>query len=89
MLHCSSAVGPLDIERDDDRLDELYKLQHELGLVKVCVRPDPADRTDRVYIEGDILFHPHSTQFEELESLRRKNRHRCWDDGRSIGREDL
>ena len=69
LLHCSSAVGPLDIERDDDRLDELYKLQHELGLVKVCVRPDPADRTDRVYIEGDIMFHPHSTQFEELESL--------------------
>lgn len=69
LLHCSSAVGPLDIERDDDRLDELYELQRELGLVKVCVRPDPADRTDRVYIEGDILFHPHSTQFEELESL--------------------
>ncbi len=69
LLHCSSAVGPLDIERDEDGLDELYELQHELGLVKVCVRPDTADRTDRVYIEGDILFHPHCTQFEELESL--------------------
>ena len=69
LLHCSSAVGPLDIERDDERLDELYELQREFGLVKVCVRPDPADRTDRVYIEGDILFHPRSTQFEELESL--------------------
>ena len=69
MLHCSSEVGPLDIERDDDRLDELYKLQRELGLVKVCARSDPADRIDRVYIEGDIVFHPYGTQFEELESL--------------------
>ena len=69
LLHCSSAVGPLEIEHDDDRLDELYELQRELGLVKVCVRPDLADRTDRVYIEGDIVFHPHSTQFEELEAL--------------------
>ena len=69
LLHCSSDVGPLEIEHDDDRLDELYELQQELGLAKVCVRPDPADRTDRIYVEGDIVFHPETTQPEELESL--------------------
>ena len=69
LLHCSSDVGPLEIEHDDDQLDELYELQRELGLAKICVRPDSADRTDRIYVEGDIVFHPDTTQTEELESL--------------------
>ena len=69
LLHCSSEVGPLEIEHDDDQLDELYELQKELQCAKVCVFPDPADRTDRVSVEGDIVFHPDTTQFEELESL--------------------
>ena len=69
LLHCSSDVGPLEIEHDDDHLDELYELQRELGLAKVCVRPDPASRTDRIYIEGGIVFHPDTTQLEELEVL--------------------
>ena len=69
LLHCSSEVGPLELEHDDDALDDLYKLQRDLGLAKVCVRPDPADRTDRVFVEGDIVFHPESTQLEELDSL--------------------
>ena len=69
LLHCSSEVGPLEIEDDDDLFDELYELQKELQCAKVCVSPDPADRTDRVSVEGDIAFHPDTTQFEELESL--------------------
>ena len=69
LLHCSSEVGPVEIEHDDDRLDELYKLQQKLKCAKVCVHPDPADRTDRISVEGDIVFHPDTTQFEELESL--------------------
>ena len=72
MARCSIAVVrmvPLELEHDDDALDDLYKLQRDLGLAKVCVRPDPADRTDRVFVEGDIVFHPESTQLEELDSL--------------------
>ena len=65
----SPGNGPLEIEHDDDQLDELYELQRELGLAKICVRPDSADRTDRIYVEGDIVFHPDTTQPEELESL--------------------
>ena len=33
------------------------------------MHPNPADRTDRVYVEGDIMFHPSTTQLEELELL--------------------
>ena len=69
LLHCSSEVGPVEIEQDDYRLDELYELQRELKCAKVCVHPDPADRTDRISVEGDIVFHPDTTQLEELESL--------------------
>ena len=35
----------------------------------MCLYPDPADRTDRIYVEGDIVFHPDTTQLEELETL--------------------
>ena len=69
LLHCSSEVGRLEIEHDDDLFDELYELQKELQCAKVCVSPYLADRTDRVSVEGDIAFHPDTTQFEELESL--------------------
>lgn len=69
LLHCTSEVGPVELEHDDHQLDELYELQKKLQCAKVCVFPDPADRTDRVSVEGDILFHPETTQFEELESL--------------------
>ena len=69
LLHCSSEVGPVEIEQDDNRLDELYVLQRKLNCAKVCVYPDPADRTDRISVEGDIVFHPETTQLEEIESL--------------------
>ena len=38
-------------------------------MVKVCVRPDAADRTDRISVEGDIMFDPNNTQPEELDAL--------------------
>ena len=69
LLHCSSEVGPLGIQRDDELLDQLYELQRKLKCPKVCVHPDPANRTDRIYVEGDIMFHPSTTQLEELELL--------------------
>ena len=69
LLHCSSEVGPIDLEHDDDAIDDLYDLQQELGGPKVCVRPDPADRTDRVFVENDLVFHPDTTQLDELDSL--------------------
>ena len=69
LLHCSSEVGPVEIEHDDNRLDELYNLQKKLKCAKVCAHPDPADRTDRISVEGDIVFHPDTTQLEEFEML--------------------
>ena len=56
LLHCSSDVGPLEIEHDDDRLDELYELQQELGLAKVCVRPDPRTAQTVSMLRGTSCF---------------------------------
>ncbi len=70
MLRCSSEVGPLEVEHDDELLDQLYDLQcDELGPVKICLRPDSADQTDRIFVEHGLMFDPKTTQLEELDSL--------------------
>ncbi len=70
LLRCSSEVGPIEVEHDNDNLDELYDLQRDvLGPVKICLRRDSADKTDLAFIEHGLLFHKDTTQFEELESL--------------------
>ena len=70
LLRCSSEVGPREVEHDDETLDELYDLQRdELGPVKICLRPDSTDRTDRIFVEHGMMFHPKTTQVEELDSL--------------------
>jgi hypothetical protein len=70
LLRCSSEVGPIKVEHDNDNLDELYDLQRDvLGPVKICLRRDSADKTDLAFVEHGLLFHKDTTQFEELESL--------------------
>jgi hypothetical protein len=68
LLHCRSFVGHLGL-RDDALLDQLYELQIELGHAKVCLTPDVRAREDVVSVEGDILFHPRTTQIQEFVGL--------------------
>ena len=68
LLRCHSYVGRLDLKRDA-LLDDLYRAQRDFGFVKVCVRREATDQTDDISVEGDLLFHPETTQVEELELL--------------------
>ena len=70
LLRCSSEIGLVDVEHDDDKLDELYELQRDvLGPVKICLRPDSANQTGRIFVEHGLMFDPKTTQLEELDSL--------------------
>ena len=68
LLRCRSHVGHLDLKKDS-LLDDLYRAQRDCGFVKVCVRRDVTDPTDDISVEGDLPFHPQTTQVEELELL--------------------
>ncbi len=68
LLRCESEVGYLNL-RNDKVIDKLYKLQVELGQIRICVRPEIKRHLDFVTIKGDILFHPETTQIEEVIAL--------------------
>jgi len=68
LLRCESEVGYLNL-RNDKVIDRLYKLQADLGQIKICVRPEVKRHLDYVTIKGDILFHPGTTQIEEVATL--------------------
>ena len=68
LLRCRSHVGQLDLKKDD-LVDALYRAQQDCGLVKVCVRREATDTTDDITVEGDLPFHPETTQAGELELL--------------------
>ena len=68
LLRCRSHVGQLDLKKDD-LVDDLYRAQRDFGLVKVCVRREATAMTDDISVEGDLPFHPETTQAGELEVL--------------------
>jgi len=68
LLRCYSHVGRLDLKKDA-LLDDLYRAQRDFGFVKVCVRREATDQTDNISVEGDLPFHPETTQVGELELL--------------------
>lgn len=68
VIECSSAVGALDL-RNDEVIDDLYEIQRDLGIVKVCAVWDPKRHLHDVYVRGDRLFDPDTAQPEEFESL--------------------
>jgi len=68
LLRCVSNAGPLNL-RDDKTLDQLYELHKDLGLVKICIRPNANKREDLVSVEGEILFHRRTTQIEEVARI--------------------
>jgi len=68
LLRCESEVGYLNL-RNDTVIDRLYKLQVDLGQIKICVSPEVKRHLDYVTIKGDILFHPGTTQIEEVATL--------------------
>lgn len=70
LLRCTSPVGPLAL--DETQVEELYELQRELGLAKVCARFDTGQHHFVISVEGDTPFDPRTTQALEAELLLRR-----------------
>lgn len=68
LLRCISDVGVID-HSDIDTMKSLWDLQSELGGAKFCIRSSTRKYEDHLTTEGDILFHPDTTQYSELEDL--------------------
>ena len=68
LLRCTSVVGEIN-PNDPAVIDQLYDAQQALDIPKVCTRPNARTRLAEVSLQGGILFHPETTQIEELESL--------------------
>ena len=68
LVRCVSPVGWVNLDQRAE-LDQLYELQRDLGMVKVCARHDPRKRLYEVTVRGSRLFRLDTTQSEELEDL--------------------
>ena len=68
LLRCISDVGIID-HSDIDMMKSLWELQSDLGGAKFCVRSSTRKYEDHLTIEGDIVFHPKTTQYSEFEDL--------------------
>lgn len=68
LVRCTSHVGLLNLA-DDDTLDQLYDLQRTLDHARVCLKPDLKHGRHEVRVERSLLFHPETTQIEEVEEL--------------------
>ncbi len=68
LVRCTSDVGWVDLHRPK-KFDELLEIQRDLGPVRICARKDQNRKRLRVTIERSLLFHPETTQGEELKEL--------------------
>jgi len=68
LLKCISPVGEIDLY-DKENLDNLYCMQRETSMSKVCAVYNPKIRKHMVTVEGDRLFHLETTQWQEIEDL--------------------
>lgn len=68
LLRCISPIGRVPIE-DEERLLVIHELTRGISFGRVCMLLDAKLKTYNLTIEGDILFHPHTTQQEEVNAL--------------------
>ena len=68
LLWCQSEVKLLD-RTDNEQVDALIATQQSLGWPKICVQPQVSKEHDEIFVEGDILFDPTSTETQEVQAL--------------------
>jgi hypothetical protein len=69
LLRCSARAGQADLRGNEEHRAKVYELQQKLRGAKICIRRNERDLVEEVSIEGDILFHPRTTQLTELVAL--------------------
>jgi hypothetical protein len=68
LLRCVSPIGV--VRRDDDEaIEHICTAQQQLGSGKICAVDDIKLDTYNLTVEADILFHPDTTQLEEVADL--------------------
>jgi hypothetical protein len=68
LLRCVSPIG--FVGRDDDEaIERICTAQQELGSGKICAVDDTKLNRYNLTVETDILFHPDTTQLEEVADL--------------------
>jgi len=68
ILRCVSPVGEIDLY-DQENLDNLYNMQQETNMSKVCAIYNPKIKKHMVTVEGGRLFHLKTTQWQEIDDL--------------------
>ena len=71
LIRCESPVGLIDLS-DNKTVAKLHDLQRDLGHARVCAHRDLRHKSHQVTVEASLLFHPETTQYEEVEVLVRE-----------------
>lgn len=68
LLRCVSPIGAVEIW-DGARIEQINQAYQALGVGKICAICDARLERCNLTVEADILFHPQSTQREEIIEL--------------------
>ena len=68
LLHCISPIGKVGYQYNST-IKKLNDLSRKVNFGKICSVDDDKFASYDLSIESDILFHPSSTQFEEVLDL--------------------
>ncbi len=71
LIRCESPVGLVDLS-DQETVAELHDLQRTLGHARVCAHRDLRHKSHHIAVEASLLFHPETSQYEEVEALVRE-----------------
>jgi hypothetical protein len=74
LVRCTSPVG--DIDQDaTEKVQALLQSQQQLGFARLCAVADDRQGTYHFTAEADLLFHPDTTQTEEMLNLLARTLH--------------
>lgn len=68
LLHCVSPIGKIGYQHNN-KIKELNNMSNKIGFGKICLVDNEKIKSYDLSIEADILFHPDTTQFEEVLDL--------------------
>jgi superfamily II DNA or RNA helicase len=68
LLRCVSPIGKVAWD-DSDEIEQIAMIHQGIGHGKICALADAKKQTYDLTIEMDMLFHPNTTQFDEVINL--------------------
>ena len=68
LLRCVSPIGQIAWD-DQEETERIHQVQQRIGIGRICALLDAKNRSYDLTIETDMLFHPNTTQAEEVAGL--------------------